>query len=58
MIKLWQLLIYGHVHKWKLFETCKQFDSDAYIKTGKIINTGQIYYHRCDICGKVKNQVV
>lgn len=48
MIKLWQLLIYGHIHEWRAIGKADL------VGRGEVV--GQVFYHECSICGKVKRQ--
>jgi hypothetical protein len=51
MLKLLQLLIFGHVHEWETEETVKLTDN---------FNTtiGRVYYLRCMKCGVHKVQTL
>ncbi len=49
MLKLLQLLIFGHIHKWKVNEVRNLMKGkDSNLPYGKIV------YYQCETCNKVK----
>jgi hypothetical protein len=53
VIRLLQLLIFGHVHKWKMLESR---DYEAYVdEVGKgEPSRGKLYMLQCEHCGSLK----
>jgi hypothetical protein len=48
MIRLLQLLIFGHVHKWVTIKEGKFYD-----RPESSMPCGVVYYQQCEHCGKV-----
>ena len=51
MLKLLQLLIFGHSHKWKTTHEQSLYDSFDN-------QTGILYIQQCETCGKIKHTSV
>lgn len=51
MIKLLQLLIFGHVHKWKIITEGHLADSNSVV-------VGNYYDLQCEHCGNIKRKNV
>lgn len=48
MLRLLQLLIFGHVHKWKTIK-----EGNLYETSKSAMPCGVVYYQQCEHCGKV-----
>lgn len=53
MWRLIQLIIYGHIHKWKTLEKLKIYHPEH--KPGDL-PSGDRYIQQCEICGKVQKR--
>lgn len=52
MLSLLQLLIYGHLHKWKVLDRRDFYDRRDEAKPNKM-PIGAVYIQQCEHCGKV-----
>lgn len=51
MIKLLQILWYGHSHKWKIIQTIQ-------LQNEYGANVGKKYHLQCEVCGNIKRKEV
>lgn len=55
MIRLLQLIIFGHVHKWKVVKTEKYQDfGSRFGDQSDIVAQGTVYTRECEYCGELK----
>lgn len=55
MIRLLQLLFFGHWHKWKIIEQARLWGADSAHMDKP---TGLVYFLQCEKCGEVKRRTL
>lgn len=58
MIRLLQMLFWGHAHKWKIIKEGKLRHEQHGYSSAPIVSTGTRYVLQCETCGKLHQKDV